>query len=375
MNCSHLVASRAGALLGAMLLTVSQASAQNPTTNTDAGAAPVKKGRADSDTWRLSGRSADDKALQLLTDDYERLASQWLLAAVLDPADELLGATLRPVDDTLRAQLGIAKGQGLLIAGLRSDGASAKAGLKQNDVLLSLGDKPLAAADDLTKNLKTAGESAVDLKILRAGKPTTIQVRPIFRVTIGPVARKKAEYYIGISINPADDALRAQLGLSGKQGVVVQDVVSGSPAEKAGVKKHDVVLELGGKPIDSPETLAREVQVIQDKPTTLKVLRGGKPMTIPVTGAVKKVEVDLAQEAALVEGDVRLWLVDQPDPSLSENYIRLKGLDSGIDPRSPHLGELRQRLDRVERELKALRETLERVNQTIKEVNKPTKKE
>src|SRR5439155_18219225 len=127
----------------------------------------------------------------------------------------------------------------------RGDGASAQAGLKQNDVLLSLGGQPLAAADDLTKQLKAAGEAAAPLKVLRAGKPITIQVRPIYRVTLAPVAEQKTEYYIGVSIDAPDDAVRAQLALPNGQGVVVSEVVSGSPAEKAGVKKHDVVLELG----------------------------------------------------------------------------------------------------------------------------------
>src|SRR5205807_1114219 len=110
---------------------------------------------------------------------------------------ETLGATLKPIDDTLRAQLDIPSGQGLLVTCLRGDGPGAQAGLKQNDIVLSLAGKPLAAADDLPKQLKAAGEAPVPLKILRAGKPITIQVRPVYRVTLGPVTEQKAEYYIG----------------------------------------------------------------------------------------------------------------------------------------------------------------------------------
>src|SRR3954468_7632634 len=63
-----------------------------------------------------------------------------LVARVIDQADELLGATLQPISDALRAQLALPAGEGLLVASLRSDGPSAQAGLKQNDILLALAD-------------------------------------------------------------------------------------------------------------------------------------------------------------------------------------------------------------------------------------------
>src|SRR5439155_26214130 len=125
-------------------------------------------------------------------------------------------------------------GQGLLVASLRGDGPSALAGLKQNDILLTLADKPQAAADDLTRFLKAAGESAVPLKVLRAGKPVALQIRPIYRVTLGPATERKNEYYIGVSLEQLDAALRGQLALPANQGVLINDVVSGSPAEQAG---------------------------------------------------------------------------------------------------------------------------------------------
>jgi C-terminal processing protease CtpA/Prc len=273
------------------------------------------------------------------------------------------------VGDALRAQLDIPTGRGLLVASLRGDSPSAQAGLKQNDILLSLADKPLAAADDLTKQLKAAGDSAVPLKVLRAGKPITIQVRPVYHVTIGAAREQKTEYYFGVSIEPADEALRAQLSLPSGQGVLVSDVVSGSPAEKAGVKKHDIVLELGGKPIDSPQTLASQVQTAQDKPTTLKLLRAGKPVTLPITGAVRKVETNPRQEA------MRFWMVDHQaatvatllrDSRMNETAAhRAQDLRERLDHLEQELKALR-RIEDVEKELKALHEVLDKVNESLK---------
>jgi PDZ domain len=242
--------------------------------------------------------------------------------------------------------------------------------VEANDVLPTLADKPLAAADDLTKQLKAAGESAVPLKILRAGKPLTIQVRPIYRVTLGPVKVQKAEYYIGVSVDAADDAVRAQLGLPSGQGVVVSEVVKGSPAEKAGIKKYDVLLELGGKPIESAQALARQIQSAQGKPITLTVLRAGKPQTISVTGAIRQGETNLSQES------MRLWLLGQPSSPATGKFIFSLPQEplSGTPVAPTGAGDLRQRLDHVEKELHALRIAVDKVNETLR-ANKATKRD
>jgi membrane-associated protease RseP (regulator of RpoE activity) len=345
------------ALIGTTLLAAYPVPAQNP-------APPPKNNNQElyeRARWNLNTVVADDLA--------NLTAREFLLAARLDPADELFGATLQPVSDALRAQLEVPAGQGLLVASLREDGPSAQAGLKQNDILLTLADKPLATADDLTKQLKAAGEAAVSLKVLRAGKPVTIQVRPNYRVTLGAVAEPKSEYFIGVSVDPVDDALRAQLALPSGQGVVISDVTSGSPAEKAGVKKYDIVLELGGKPIANFEALASQVQANRDTPTTLKLLRAGKPLTIPVSGTVRKVEASPPQEGyfRVLASDFQPIHVTREPLLLSTNAnVNQQNLRFWVGATATGTEDLPQRLDRLEKELKALREALDKVSEALK---------
>jgi C-terminal processing protease CtpA/Prc len=334
--------------VGTMFLAAYPALAQNPNTPRTENGLQAEQARL---LWN-----------QALIADNDRLALSDLLFTVRNPADELFGASLQPISDALRAQLEIPAGQGLLVTSLRGDGPSAQAGLQQNDILLTLADKPLASTDDLTKQLKAAGKSAVPLKILRGGKPVTIQVRPSYRVTFGLVAEPKTEYYIGVSLEPVDDAFRAQLRLPADQGVIISDVVSGSPAEKAGVKKYDIVLELGGKPVANPDALASQVQTVKDTPTTLKLLRGGKPMTLQVTGAVRKVEVSPSEQKTLTfwEGvrSVPLNVTFRKEGNLGGVSLKLAEQVGAED--------LKQRLDNLEKELKALREALDKVSEALK---------
>jgi serine protease Do len=289
--------------------------------------------------------------------------------------DQLYGAVLEPISDALRAQLDIPAGQGLLVSGVRADGPSAFAGLKPNDVLLTLGDKPLATADDLTKHLKAAGESPVPLKLIRAGKSLTISVRPIYRVTMGAAGEEKTEYYIGVNVDPVDDTLRAQLGLQAGKGMLITDIVANSPAEKAGVKKYDIILELSDKPIDKFEDLSKQVQSNKDKAATLKILRAGKPMSIPIAAATRKVESGPAADSV----DIFMVRPVYADPSLARanDFLRYATLiDRGgkINVNEAYGqardDEIRQRLEQVEKELKALHETLDKINESLKSKSK-----
>ena len=289
--------------------------------------------------------------------------------------DQLFGAVLEPISDALRTQLDVPAGQGLLVSGVRADGPSAFAGLKPNDVLLTLGDKPLATADDLTKHLKAAGESPVPLKLIRAGKPLTISVRPIYRVTMAAAGEEKTEYYIGVNVDPVDDTLRAQLGLQAGKGMLITDVVANSPAEKAGVRKYDIIMELSEKTIDKFEDLSKQVQSNKDKPTTLKILRGGKPMNISVTAATRKVEAGPAADSV----DLLMVRPVYADPSLGTagSFLRYSTI---VDQdgraylntinRQKRDDDIGQRLDQLEKELKALHETLDKINESLKSKSK-----
>jgi C-terminal processing protease CtpA/Prc len=312
-----------------------------------------------------------DKANQRLDAQYQEILNQYrpvkhnytneqltepinvheLAIEVRDPQQELLGATLAPLSDALRAQLNVAAGQGLVVASLRNDGPSAQAGLKLHDVLLTLADKFLASADDLSKQLKAAGESPVTLKLLRAGKPIEIQVRPIYRVTLGPVSEEKKKYFLGISLSGLDEDLRSQLGVPVGQGVIITDVNKKSPAEAAGLKVHDVVLELGGKVIDTPEKLATLVQAGQDKPQAIKLLRAGNPLSINVTAETRIAE----NIAGVYAGDMRIRILNLADAE--QEVAKERALTTRFKRESEV--ESLKKIDDLQRQVRSLREALD----------------
>lgn len=91
-----------------------------------------------------------------------------------------------------------------------------------------------------------------------------------------------AQHPLGVAVVPVDGALRAQLNLDPKEGVLVLDVSNGSRAEKAGIMKNDVIIKLNDKTVDGVDDFRKDVRASSDKQFTLELVRKGKTQSIDV---------------------------------------------------------------------------------------------
>jgi membrane-associated protease RseP (regulator of RpoE activity) len=87
---------------------------------------------------------------------------------------------------------------------------------------------------------------------------------------------------LGVRVDPPSDELAEQLDLPKGQGLVVREVVPESAAAKAGIKPHDILLEMNGKAVTNRyDELVRMVADIKpDKAVEIVVMRKGKKETI-----------------------------------------------------------------------------------------------
>lgn len=92
---------------------------------------------------------------------------------------------------------------------------------------------------------------------------------------------------IGIELAPLSPALAKQLGLeAGTKGVLVNDVLEGSPADKAGLKQGDVIVGFKGEKIQSlPSFRLKVASSPVGKSAEVEYLREGKPRTTTITPA------------------------------------------------------------------------------------------
>ena len=98
------------------------------------------------------------------------------------------------------------------------------------------------------------------------------------------IARGSVERgYLGVSIAPLSADMASKLGAADRKGVLVTEVMPGTPAKEAGMQDLDVVVSFDGKPVDSPRTLQEVVERSAiGKPHDVVVLRDGREVTVKV---------------------------------------------------------------------------------------------
>lgn len=99
-----------------------------------------------------------------------------------------------------------------------------------------------------------------------------------------PAPRLWRRSYLGIGVAEIDAERAKALKLSEEHGVEVTRVEPGSPAEKAGLKAGDVVLEYNGQRVEGTEQFVRLVrETPPGRKATLVISREGKRQTVTAT--------------------------------------------------------------------------------------------
>ena len=90
--------------------------------------------------------------------------------------------------------------------------------------------------------------------------------------------------HLGVTVQGVDADMAKAFGLSQGGGALVAEVTPGSPAAKAGIERGDIILDLDGQPINTPEDLS--VRISEIAPGTaahLKISRNGQGRDVDVT--------------------------------------------------------------------------------------------
>lgn len=95
----------------------------------------------------------------------------------------------------------------------------------------------------------------------------------------------------GVRIEGLDDRLWEQLGLGAGEGLRVIEVRPGTPAERAGLLKEDILLKVDGKPVTDIWQFRRDVRAALAKSEfEVEVLRAGERRTLRVKGGAGRAD-------------------------------------------------------------------------------------
>lgn len=135
--------------------------------------------------------------------------------------------------------------------------------------------------------------------------------------------------WLGVLIQSITPEIAESLGLKDIKGALIADVTPDSPADKAGLKRGDIVIEFEGKKIDEFSDLTKLVGVASPgESKSLKVLREGKVVNITVElGELRdeKAKKQPQENTTIQEGDISVTDINR---QLAERY-KLEQ-DSGV---------------------------------------------
>jgi serine protease Do len=207
-------------------------------------------------------------------------------------------------DDNGQASLGVLAGKddkGAVILEVLPGSAADKAGLKQNDVIVSISGKKIIGPEELSETIKIKKPTdKVEIVYLREGKTKSTSAiletrKSLSKSSLQSPRSRNREIFIeemienGIEENGQPADLRnahPRLGLEIQEtedetGVRIIDVASGSVGEKSGLKKGDIVLSIDEQKITSVAD-AKSATRQKNPAMNFNILREGKPILLEV---------------------------------------------------------------------------------------------
>jgi serine protease Do len=89
--------------------------------------------------------------------------------------------------------------------------------------------------------------------------------------------------YLGIMVQDITPGISKAMNLKDMKGVLVGDVSPAGPAQKSGVQRGDVILEVNGKPMEDSRELRNSISMMDPNATVnLKLVRNGSPTDVTV---------------------------------------------------------------------------------------------
>jgi regulator of sigma E protease len=153
-----------------------------------------------------------------------------------------------------------------IVGGLIADGAAAKAGFQQGDVVLSANGRALKSFDDLDRFVMLRSDVPIRFEVRRGDRTVELNATPVLQSIPDGLGGSQKGGVLGFGAPP-----------------VIADVQPGSAAERAGLRRGDVFQRADGKTIASFEDLTAHVRARGANPIAFEVYRAGQTLSLVAT--------------------------------------------------------------------------------------------
>ena len=199
-----------------------------------------------------------------------------LIAAVLMAMTAALGFAQNAPKDTSNATPGYPSEPGVLVVSVESGSPAEKAGIARGDIILEVNGAAVNTQADVRKAVTSHKEGeAITLKVRHGDTEKTVAVA---------LGARDGRAYMGVLLFPEeqermgmrDNAERDWPWLS-SQGAIVARVASGGPADKAGLKRGDVILSVDRVSVGTDHSLSSLIQQKRSGDTVMLSVQSGRP--------------------------------------------------------------------------------------------------
>ena len=161
-----------------------------------------------------------------------------------------LGVAFQKLTPLLAESLGVKEPRGVLVSEVLPDTPAQQGGLKAGDVIVEFDGIPVGQARDLPMIVaRTPVGKEVDVKVLRGGGEETLTVRIGKLQGEETVAAVEEGSDLGLTVREVTPDAAKKLAMKEARGVLVTAVTPGSPADDAGLRRGDVILEVNRTPV------------------------------------------------------------------------------------------------------------------------------
>ncbi|SDC17931.1 DegQ family serine endoprotease [Ruegeria marina] len=199
-----------------------------------------------------------------------------------------LGVSIQNVGADIAAAMGLDSPNGALVSDVVED-SPADGSLNPGDVIIAFEGKDVKSSADLPRLVgATEVGTKANVRVIRNGKAQDVTVTigqhlqsaSADKITPADPAETPA---LGLTVAPLTDETRAQAGIKDDiSGVLVTDVDPSGPAARAGVRRGDVILRVGGTDTASPAALKDALDKQKTDPALVLIDRDGNQLFVAV---------------------------------------------------------------------------------------------
>jgi len=221
-----------------------------------------------------------------------------------------IGVTIRDVTSEDAAKAKMAQPAGVYVESVREGTAAAKAGLQAGDIVIEFDGERVRSASHFTRLVQESvpdrqvaavvvrGTSKQMLNVIPEAVGTNFLSRNLFRpqdlqlqvprnfnFDVEPNFLRRAlplsGNALGVSVTPLSEQLAAYFGV--KDGVLVNDVTTSSPAASAGLRAGDVITAINGEQVSSAAEITRALRDNRNETVDISITRDRKSQTLKAT--------------------------------------------------------------------------------------------